>query len=410
MVHSKSTTRDLPSVDDQHFMNLERSYGAHNYHPLPVVLARGEGAWVWDVNGKRYLDCLSAYSALNFGHRHPKLVAALQSQLDRLTLTSRAFYNDQLGPFLQHLCTFTGMECALPMNTGAEAVETGIKVARRWGYRCKSIPTDRAEIVVCENNFHGRTTTIVGFSSDEDSWQDFGPATPGFLKIPFNDPAALEDAITPNTAAFLVEPIQGEAGVIIPAAGYLAEVADICARHNVLLIFDEVQTGFGRTGKNFAFEQEQVIPDILLVGKALGGGMIPTSATLTSRSIMDVITPGSHGSTFGGNPLACAVGQAVLDLMEEEPIAEHAASAGEHFLDLLRGIQSEYVKEVRGKGLLLAVEFDPRVGPARLLAEDLLPVGILSKDTHDQTLRFAPPLIIDDETVEWAAKIIETAI
>ncbi len=394
----------------QDFINLEQRYGAHNYHPLPVVLTRGEGVWVWDTSGKKYLDCLSAYSALNFGHRHPKLLEALQVQLNQLTLTSRAFYNDKLGPFLERLCKFAGMEVALPMNTGAEAVETGIKIARRWGYQVKGITPDRAEIIVCERNFHGRTTTIVGFSSDEDSWKDFGPPTPGFRKIPFNDPASLETTITPNTAAFLVEPIQGEAGVIIPSTGYLKAVAEICHKHNVLLVLDEIQTGFGRTGKYFAFMHESIVPDILLVGKALGGGLYPVSAVLTRPDIMQVITPGSHGSTFGGNPLACAVGLAVLDLMEKDHIAEHAASLGNYFLAQLRVLKAQSIKEVRGKGLMLAIDLDPSFGTARQFAEQLLNVGILAKDTHGQTLRIAPPLIIDKETVDWAVKGIKNTL
>lgn len=392
------------------FMNLEQRYGAHNYHPLPVVLTRGEGVWVWDTSGRKYLDCLSAYSALNFGHRHPKLVNAMQSQLGLLPLTSRAFYNDKLGPFLERLCKFTGMEVALPMNTGAEAVETGIKIARRWGYQVKGIPSDRAEIIVCERNFHGRTTTIVGFSSDEDSWKGFGPATPGFPKIPFNDPAALEAAISPNTAAFLVEPIQGEAGVIIPSAGYLKKIAGICHKHGVLLILDEIQTGFGRTGKNFAFMHEEIVPDILLVGKALGGGLYPVSAVLTRHEIMQVITPGSHGSTFGGNPLACSVGLAVLDLMEQDGITEHAAAIGDYFLAQLRGLSTPFINEVRGKGLMLAIDLAPKFGTARQFAEQLLNVGILAKDTHGQTLRIAPPLIIEKEIVDWAINGIQKSL
>ncbi|MFX0209931.1 MAG: ornithine--oxo-acid transaminase [Candidatus Hodarchaeota archaeon] len=391
-------------------MNLEEQYGAHNYHPIPVVLSKAEGVWVWDVKGKKYLDCLSSYSAVNQGHRHPKVLKAMTDQMKELTLTSRAFFNDKLGLYLKKLCEFAGMEVALPMNTGVEAVETGIKIARRWGYRIKKIPKDQAEIIVCENNFHGRTTTIVGFSTDPNATTDFGPATPGFKIIPFNNPTALENAITPNTAAFLVEPIQGEAGVLIPDEGYLRRVKEICNRNNVLLIFDEIQTGFCRTGKRFAFQHEDAKPDILLVGKALGGGVFPISAAITRKEIMDVITPGSHGSTFGGNPLACAIGIVAMEIVEEEQLAKRSAELGEYFLNKLRAIKSDRIKELRGKGLFIAVEIKEEYGPCRPITEALMKKGVLAKETHEQTIRFAPPLVIEKETIDWAIDIIEDCI
>lgn len=393
----------------EEFMELEHTFGAHNYHPLEVVLSRAEGVWVWDVEGKKYMDCLSSYSAVNHGHRHPRVIKALKEQVDMLTLTSRAFYNDRLGPFLKKLCKITGMEVALPMNTGAEAVETGIKIARKWSYKKKGIPENKAEIIVCENNFHGRTTTIVGFSSDYGTRDGFGPFTPGFVTIPYNDPEALENAITPNTAAFLVEPIQGEAGVIVPDDGYLKKVREICTRNNVLLIFDEIQTGFGRTGKMFCYQHEDAKPDILLVGKALGGGLYPVSAAISRWDIMDVINPGDHGSTFGGNPLACAIGEAAIDVIIEEKLADRAAENGKYFLDKLQEIKEKNpkIKEVRGKGLLLAVEFYPEAGPARKYCLALKEKGILAKDTHETTIRFAPPLVIKKEEIDWAVGIIE---
>jgi ornithine--oxo-acid transaminase len=394
----------------QEIIELDEKYGAHNYHPLPVVLARADGPWVWDVEGKKYLDCLSAYSAVNQGHRHPKVVKALLDQVSTLDLTSRAFHNDMMGTFLKKLCEYTGFEAALPMNTGAEAVETGIKLARRWGYREKGIADDQAEIIVCEDNFHGRTTTIVGFSTDPDARDGFGPATPGFNIIPYDDVAALEKAITDRTAAFLVEPIQGEAGVAVPHDGYLAEVRRICTQRNVLLILDEVQTGFCRTGKRFCWMHEDARPDVMVVGKALGGGLYPVSAALADWDKMEVFTPGSHGSTFGGNPIGAAVGIAALEVLEDERLDERAQSLGERFRAELSRIKSEKVKEVRGKGLLVALELDPAAGPAREYCYKLKERGILAKDTHEQTIRFAPALVIEQDDLDWAASMIREVV
>jgi len=376
-------------------------YSAHNYHPLPLVLERGEGAWVWDVEGKKYLDCLAAYSAVNQGHRHPAIIAAAKEQLDRITLTSRAFHNDQMGPFLHDLCELTGYERALPMNSGAEAVETALKAVRRWGYRVKGIPADKAEIIVCADNFHGRTTTIVSFSSDPHYNADFGPFTPGFVIIPFGDLKALEKAITPNTAAFLVEPIQCEGGVLIPPKGYLSGAAALCKQHNVLLVADEIQTGLGRTGKLFASEWEGVRPDVMVIGKALSGGVYPVSAMLADRAVMDVFEPGSHGSTFGGNPLAAAIGRAALKVIVEERLAERAQDIGSWFLGELQKITSPHVKEVRGRGLMIGVEIKESSGKARPFCEELARRGILCKETHDQVIRFAPPLVVEKEALEW---------
>ncbi|MDG6224646.1 MAG: ornithine--oxo-acid transaminase [Candidatus Thermoplasmatota archaeon] len=387
-------------------IELDERYGAHNYHPLPVVLSRAEGPWVWDVEGKRYLDCLSAYSAVNQGHRHPRIVQALKDQLDVLDLTSRAFHNDRMGEFLNKLCEYTGFGSALPMNTGAEAVETSIKLARRWAYRKKGVPKDKAEIIVCCENFHGRTTTIVGMSTDPDAYSDFGPFTPGFKIVPFNDARALDEAITDNTAAFLVEPIQGEAGVKVPDPGYLSCVRRVCSEKNVLLMFDEVQTGFCRTGKRFAWMHEDARPDVLVVGKALGGGLYPVSGVLADREIMDVFTPGSHGSTFGGNPMASAVGLASIQVLEDERLDERAERLGERFMDALRAIGSPKVKEVRGKGLLVALELKEEAGPARPYCYKLIEEGILAKDTHAQTIRFAPPLVVGADVLDSAAGAI----
>ncbi|MFX1533772.1 MAG: ornithine--oxo-acid transaminase [Promethearchaeota archaeon] len=396
-------------VSSKELIEIDSKYGAHNYHPLDVVISKAKGIWVWDVEGKKYLDCLSAYSAVNQGHLHPKIVQALKDQADKLTLTSRAFRNDRMGPFLKHLCDVAEMEAALPMNTGAEAVETGLKIARRWGYEVKGIVDNQAEIIVAEENFHGRTITIVSFSTDPDACTHFGPKTPGFKVIPYDNPKALEQTITPNTAAFLVEPIQGEAGVNIPSPGYLKKVREICTNHNILLILDEIQTGLGRTGKMFAYQHEGIKPDMLLVGKALGGGVFPISAALSSWDIMKVITPGSHGSTFGGNPLACAVGDAALDVLVDEKLAERATELGAHFKDGLHNIKAktDRIKEVRGKGLLIAVEFKSEVGGARQFTQKLKEKGILAKETHTHTIRFAPPLIITKEDIDWALKIIE---
>ncbi len=384
----------MPTSKD--FMDIESKYGAHNYHPIPVVIQQSRGAWVYDPEGKKYLDCLSSYSAVNQGHLHPRIVEAVKKQLSQVALTSRAFYNDRLGPFLKHLLDVCGepFNMALPMNTGVEAVETAIKMARRWGYEVKGVEKDKAEIIVCENNFHGRTTTIVGFSTDPVAYTNYGPFTPGFKIIPYDDPKALEEAISPNTVAFLVEPIQGEAGVLIPSEGYLKKIREICTKHNILLILDEIQTGFGRTGKMFCHQHEGIVPDVMLLGKALGGGLLPVSAVVSREEIMKVFTPGSHGSTFGGSPLACAAGDAALDVLVDEKLAERSKELGAYFMEKLQEIDSPRIKEIRGKGLFIAIELDVK---ARPLTEKLKAKGILAKETHDYTIRFAPPLIIEKD-------------
>ncbi len=376
-------------------------WSAHNYHPLPVVLTRGEGCWVWDVEGNKYLDMLSAYSAVNQGHRHPRIIEALKAQADRLTLTSRAFHNDQMGPFLEELCLATGFERALPMNTGAEAVETAIKAARKWGYTVKGVPTDQAEIIVCSNNFHGRTTTIVGFSSEEQYRFGFGPFTPGFRTVPYGDADALEAAITPNTVGFLVEPLQGEGGVVVPPDGYFGRCVEICREHRVLVLNDEIQTGLGRTGRLFCGDWDGARGDILIVGKALGGGVYPVSGILANAEIMDVFRPGDHGSTFGGNPLGAAVGRASLAVIQEENLPERSDRLGTWFMDRLREIDSPHVAEVRGRGLMIGLVIRNESGPARPFCEALQERGILAKETHEQVIRFAPPLVIDQETLAW---------
>ncbi len=393
-------------MNSRDYMDLEAEYGAHNYHPLPIVIAKAKGVYVYDPEGVRYLDCLSAYSALNQGHRHPRIIKALTEQAKRLTLTSRAFYNDQLGPFLEKLTKLAGFEVALPMNTGAEAVETAIKLARRYGYMKKGLPDGKAEIIVCADNFHGRTTTIISMSTDPGSKDHFGPYTPGFVMVPYNDALALEQAITPNTVAFLVEPIQGEAGVIIPEPGYLKRVRELCDKHGVLLMLDEIQTGFARTGKMFCYMHENIKPDVLIVGKALGGGVLPISAVLASHHIMEVFTPGTHGSTFGGNPLACAVASAALDVLVDEHLAEQSTLLGAYFLAELKKIRNSLIKEVRGKGLLIAVTLHKKAGGARRFTEALKARGILAKETHEDTIRFAPPLVITKRQINWAIKQI----
>ena len=384
------------------YIALENEYGAHNYHPLDVVIERAEGVWVWDVEGRKYLDCLAAYSALNQGHRHPKIVAALVAQAQKVTLTSRAFRNDQLGLLYQELSDLTGYEMALPMNTGAEAVETAIKLARKWGYVKKGIPANQAEIITAGNNFHGRTISIISFSTEPLYRDAFGPHTPGFVTVPYGDAAVIERAITPNTAAVMLEPIQGEAGVVVPPAGYLKAVADLCRKHNVLFIADEIQTGLGRTGKLFACDHEVVRPDVMILGKALGGGVYPVSAVLASREILGLFRPGEHGSTFGGNPLAAATARAALRVIVEEKLVENSARLGEYFQERLAEIPSPHVKEVRGKGLLIGVELKPAGGGARRFCEALQQRGILCKETHDDVIRFAPPLVIDRPTIDWA--------
>lgn len=389
------------------FISIEEKYGAHNYNPLDVVLERGEGIWVWDVDGMQYMDCLSAYSAINQGHCHPKIMEAMIAQLNKLTLTSRAFRNDQLGLFYEELCQLTHSHKVLPMNSGAEAVETAIKAVRKWGYEAKGVPQDRAELIVCENNFHGRTITIVGFSSEPRYRDGFGPFTPGFKMIPFGDTSALEKAITPYTVGFLVEPIQGEAGVIIPPQGYLKEVRSICNHHNIIMILDEIQTGLGRTGKLLAEEHDGIEADVTIIGKALSGGFYPISAVLSNTDVLGVFQPGHHGSTFGGSPLACAVARAALRVLIEERMIENAATMGEYFLSKLKTIESPSIREIRGKGLLLGIELFPEAGGARRFCEQLIKHGLLCKETHENVIRIAPPLIIQRKDVDWAVERIK---
>ena len=393
-------------MDQQQYIQLEDQFGAHNYKPLDVVLNRGEGVWVWDVDGNKYLDCLSAYSAVNQGHCHPKIMASMMEQLQKLTLTSRAFRNDQLAPFYRELCELTRSHKVLPMNSGAEAVETVIKTVRKWGYQVKGVPQDEAEIIVCQNNFHGRTITIVSFSTDGGARAGFGPFTPGFKIIPYGDTQALEAAITPNTVGFLVEPTQGEAGVIIPPAGYLKTAKAICEKHNVVLILDEIQTGLGRTGKLLAEEHDGIEADLTLIGKALSGGFYPVSAVLSNSEVMGVLQPGEHGSTFGGNPLACAVARTALKVLTEEGLIDNAADMGAYFLDGLKQIKNPLITDVRGKGLMLGVEFSKEAGGARKYCQKLQSHGLLCKETHDNIIRFAPPLVITRDTVDWALEKI----
>lgn len=383
------------------------AHGARNYKPLPIVISKAEGVWVEDPEGSRYMDMLSAYSALNQGHRHPKLIQALKDQSDKVTLTSRAFYNDQLGIFYEKLSKLSGKDMILPMNTGAEAVETAIKAARRWAYAVKKVPNDQAEIIVCAGNFHGRTTTIVSFSSDEEYRRGFGPLTPGFKIIPYGDLEALRAAITPNTAAFLVEPIQGEAGILIPPEGYLQQVFQLCKQNQVLFIADEIQTGLGRTGKMFACDWEDVKPDMYILGKALGGGVIPISAVAADQEILSVFDPGSHGSTFGGNPLACAVAVAAMDVIVEEDLSARSAELGQYFSEKLQELNSPDIKDIRGRGLFIGVELHTQ---ARPYAEKLKELGLLCKETHETTIRFAPPLIITKEELDWAMERIRQVL
>jgi ornithine--oxo-acid transaminase len=391
-------------------VELENRYSARNYHPLPVTLTRGEGAFLWDSEGRRYIDMMSAYSAVSHGHGHPRILAALAAQAQRLAVPSRAYHNDRLGPFLEKLCAVSGFDAALPMNTGAEAVETAIKAARRWAYRVKRVARDQAEIIVADGNFHGRTTTIIGFSSEDDYRDGFGPFAPGFRAVPFGDLAAMERAITPATAAVLIEPIQGEAGIIVPPAGWLAGVRRLCDERGVLLILDEVQSGLGRTGAWFAFEHEGVRPDGLILGKALGGGVLPVSAFLAKRELMDVFTPGSHGSTFGGNALAAAVGLEALRVLEDENLIEQSRVLGAHMLDRLHRLRSPVLKDVRGRGLWVGAEIDPRFATARIACERLLYKGVLSKETHDTVIRLAPPLVIQRHDLDWALDRFEEVI
>lgn len=393
-----------------YFIARENRVCAHTYSPLPIVLTRGEGVWLWDIEGKKYLDMMTAYSAVSFGHGHPKLLKAFTEQAGKLVLTSRAYHTDQLAPFLEKACALSGFDMGIPMNSGAEAVETALKVVRRWGYEVKKVPENQAEIIVANNNFHGRTVTIISFSTESDYKKDFGPFTPGFKSIPFGDPKALEKAITSNTIAFLVEPIQGEAGIIVPPKGYLKEVKRICKENNILLVVDEVQSGLGRTGKMFAFQHEDIQPDGLILGKALGGGMIPVSLFLSRHDILSLMTPGSHGSTFGGNPLACVMGYTSLSLLEEDRLDERAAELGAYMMEKLKAIKSPFIKEVRGLGLWIGIDFHPHLITAREVCEILASKGVLSKDTHHTVIRFAPALIISKDEIDFAVSTLEETL
>ncbi|MCK6455794.1 MAG: ornithine--oxo-acid transaminase [Phycisphaerae bacterium] len=402
-------------MNTQEHIAIAEQYGAHNYHPLPVVIQSGQGCWVTDVEGRRFLDMLSAYSALNFGYSHPHLIDAAIAQLKKCTLTSRAFHNDQLGPFCKELCELSGYEAVLPMNSGAEACETAVKTARKWGYKVKGIAQNQAEIICANNNFHGRTVTIISFSTDAQYREGFGPYTPGFPLIPFGDPAALERAITKNTVAFFVEPIQAESGILVPPDGYLAKCREICKKHNILFILDEIQTGLCRTGTLFAWQHEGAAarPDMMCLGKALGGGVLPISAIITSWDVMKVFQPGDHGSTFGGNPFACAVARAAMHLIKTMGLAERARDMGEYFRGKLRAINAPAVKEVRGRGLLIGVEIKDTYPQARWFCERLMAEGLLCKDAHDHVIRFAPPLVIEKSDIDWAieriAKVLPSA-
>ncbi len=389
-------------MQQEDYIEIEEQFGAHNYHPLDVVLARGEGVWVYDVDGRRYLDCLSAYSALNQGHVHPKILAALQEQASRLSLTSRAFRNEQLPLFYKELSELTGYEMSLAMNSGAEAVETSIKLARKWAYRVKGVPRHKAEVITCADNFHGRTISMISISTEPFYRDDFGPFTPGFVTVPFGDAHAVANAINENTTALLVEPIQGEAGVIVPPQGYLRQVRQICSENNILFIADEIQTGLGRTGKLFACDHENVRPDVMVIGKALAGGFYPVSAVLADRPLLELFRPGEHGSTFGGNPLGAAVGRAALRVLIEENMIQNSAEMGAYFQDQLSEINSPNIREVRGKGLLIGVELKPGAGGARRFCEALQSQGILVKETHENVIRFAPPLIVKRQELDWA--------
>ncbi len=391
-------------------MDTENKFCAHNYHPLPVVLTHGEGVWLWDDKGNKYMDMMSAYSAVSHGHTHPRMLKALTEQASKLAITSRAFYTDKLAPFLEKLCAISGMDMALPMNTGAEAVETGIKAARLWGYNVKGIPDNQAEIIVVQDNFHGRTTTVVSFSSDEEYKKGFGPFTPGFKIVPYGDVEAMRDAVTDNTCAILVEPIQGEAGIKIPPAGYLKGLRELCDEKNVLLLVDEIQSGLGRTGKTFCFQHDNIMPDGLMLGKALGGGMMAISCFLARRDVLELFQPGSHGSTFGGNPLSSAVGMESLLVLEEEKLVERSAELGAYMLEEIKKIDSNLIRFIRGKGLWIGVDFDPAQISARAICERMQEKGILSKETHDTVVRFAPPLVITKEEIDWAIEQFTSVI
>jgi ornithine--oxo-acid transaminase len=397
-------------LNTKNYIEMEEQYGANNYAPLDVVIAKGRGIWVEDVDGNRYMDCLSAYSAVNQGHCHPQIMETLIDQAQKIQLTSRAFRNDQLGPFYEKICGLTGYEMALPMNTGAEAVETALKAARKWGYTKKGVPEGQAEIITCEGNFHGRTISIVSFSSDPQYREGFGPYTPGFVTVPYGDMDALRAAVTPNTVGFLVEPIQGEGGIILPPEGYLRDARNLCDDENILMIADEIQTGLGRTGKLFASDHEGVKPDMMILGKALSGGAYPVSVVLASSEILGVFNPGDHGSTYGGNPLGCAIAQTALDILINEGMIENSAALGEYFREKLRAIPSPHVKEVRGKGLLVGVELNSEAGGGRRFCEALQGRGLLAKTAHENVIRFAPPLIISKEDLDWALEIIEDVL
>ncbi|MFB2835968.1 ornithine--oxo-acid transaminase [Floridanema evergladense] len=410
MLVSADLSSNLTISDTQSYIDLENTYGADNYHPLDVVITKGQGAWVWDIEGNKYLDCLSAYSALNQGHCHPRIFQAMVEQAKKVTLTSRAFRNDQLGKFYEKLCQISGLPKVLPMNSGAEAVETAIKAIRKWAYTIKGVAKSQAEIIVCSNNFAGRTISIVSFSTEEQYQHGFAPFTPGFKVVPYGDVAALEAAITPNTAAFFLEPIQGEGGIMIPPDGYLKQAERICRQNNVLLVFDEIQTGLGRTGKMFAFEHEGVKPDGITIGKALSGGFYPISAFLSTSEVMDVFNPGDHGSTFGGNPLAAAIAIAALDVIVDEQLPERAAELGNYFIAKLQAIPSPHIEEVRGRGLLIGVELKPEAGGARRFCKALMKEGILAKETRENIIRFAPPLVISRSDLDWALERIEQVL
>ncbi|MBD3866940.1 MAG: ornithine--oxo-acid transaminase [Acidobacteria bacterium] len=395
----ETRTKQLSTAE---LIEMEESYGAHNYHPLDVVIQKAEGVWVWDVEGNRFLDFLASYSAVNQGHGHPRIRKALEEQAGKVTLTSRAFRSDQLGPLYKEMCELSGYGRMLPMNTGAEAVETAIKAARKWGYKVKGVPEGKAEILVFTGNFHGRTTTIVGFS-DEDQYKDgFGPFTPGFTMLPYGDLEAVRNAMNPNVVGILVEPIQGESGIIIPPDGYLKGLEALCREHKALFMTDEIQSGLGRTGKMFAYEHEGVRPDVVIVGKALAGGFYPVSAILADDEVMAVFNPGDHGSTFGGNPLACAVAREAVKVLTEENMVQNSAELGEYFIDKLRGLESRHIKDVRGRGLWIGLELVPEAGGARRFCEALMTKGMLCKETHEHTIRFAPPLMITREELDWA--------
>jgi ornithine--oxo-acid transaminase len=400
------TTSDLTGE----VLALEDEHAAHNYHPLPVVVASGSGAWVTDVDGKRYLDCLAAYSAVNFGHSNPVLLDAAHEQLDRITLTSRAFHNDQFGPFAAELAELCGKDMVLPMNTGAEAVESAIKIARAWGYRVKGVQHDRANIIVADGNFHGRTTTIVSFSSDPDARDDFGPYTPGFRSVPYGDAAAVQAAIDENTVAVLLEPIQGEAGIVVPPAGYLPRVRELCSDRNVLFIADEIQSGLGRVGATFACDLVGVVPDLYLLGKALGGGIVPVSAVVGDADVLGVLRPGEHGSTFGGNPLASAVGRAVVRMLSTGDVQDRARVLGARLHDRLRALLGHGVLEVRGAGLWAGIDIDPALGSGREVCERLMQKGVLAKDTHGSTIRLAPPIVVEADELDWAVERLEAVL